>query len=412
MRTGRNPAGRWILRLALVLALAAPGCASRRGTPGRDSAPPRDTLQAADAKPAEGGRPKPGKKKAAGKKKAKKAAGKKAKQGRKKSKPAEDRFKLDPDRVLALQMQTIESQRGAGDDCLLRGRNRFTCWLDRFHETWYRKMDNAVRTVDTRGLADNAPYDPELSTFRLRTLMRVGGRSREDEVEVKVRFRGDLALPGLERKIHLVLENADRDALPGTDPMKQEDDTRLGLRTMWRTLRDSELEAGGGLKWRESMPVAYFDLEWRAEREVGGGRLRLMPRGYYFTDNGFGQVTTLSWTKQLGERTWFQVLTAERSSESERGVEFEQSFRFARLRSGRGRGWVVQGSVFPHLASSDWIWDDSLVNVTWRDAFYRRWIYYTITPQLQFPKEDEYEARPSIRIGLEILFGGRVGDLI
>jgi hypothetical protein len=39
------------------------------------------------------------------------------------------------------------------------------------------------------------------------------------------------------------------------------------------------------------------------------------------------------------------------------------------------------------------------VNLTWRDAFYRRWIYYTITPQIQFPKEDEYEARPSIRFG-------------
>jgi hypothetical protein len=42
----------------------------------------------------------------------------------------------------------------------------------------------------------------------------------------------------------------------------------------------------------------------------------------------------------------------------------------------------------------------------------RKWIYYTITPQVQFPKEDEYEPRPSLHIGLEILFGGRMGDLL
>jgi hypothetical protein len=52
------------------------------------------------------------------------------------------------------------------------------------------------------------------------------------------------------------------------------------------------------------------------------------------------------------------------------------------------------------------------VNLTWRDAVYRKWIYYTITPQLEFPREDDYQPRPSIRVGLEILFGGSIGHLM
>lgn len=219
-------------------------------------------------------------------------------------------------------------------------------------------------------------------------------------------------MPGLESKLHLILENVDEQALPGSDPMRQKEDTRLGLRTAWTVLKDTELNVGGGLKWRDSHPVAYFDLEWCGERDMAGGRIRLIPRGYYFTDNGFGQVTSLTWTKQVGSRKYFQIRTAEGTSESSAGVRFEQTFRWAYLRSSKGRGWVAQASVFPHLVSSDWIWDDTLVNVTWRDALYRRWIYYTLTPQVQFPKEDEYEPRPSLRIGLEILFGGKIGDLI
>lgn len=374
--------------IGLAIVLAGPGCAGFRKRP--DAAPPAAPPAAT----------------------AEEKAGPEAGEAENGHTNGNGRLVLDPEAVHSLQTQAIEEQRGGTDDCLFRRKCGFACWLDRAHETWYRRMDNAVRTVDTRWLSEDSRYDPELSTFRLRTMFRAGGRSSEGDTDYKVRFRGDLALPGLERKLHLTLENVDEEALPGTDPMRQKDDTRLGLRTAWNTLKGSELDLGGGLKWRDSNPVAYFDVEWRGERAMGGGRLRLTPRGYYFTDNGFGQVTSLTWTKPVGDRKYFQVRTAEGSSESQTGVQFEQTFRWAYLRASKGRGWVVQASVFPHLVSSDWIWDDSLVNVTWRDAFYRKWIYYTITPQVQFPKEDEYEPRPSLSLGLEILFGGKIGDLI
>ncbi len=63
--------------------------------------------------------------------------------------------------------------------------------------------------------------------------------------------------------------------------------------------------------------------------------------------------------------------------------------------------------MFPRYEKSDYYWDDSLLNVTWRGALYRKWIYYTLTPQVEFPKEDDYHPKPSFRIGLEILIGGK-----
>jgi len=208
------------------------------------------------------------------------------------------------------------------------------------------------------------------------------------------------------------VDNSDLDALPGADPLKQKNDTRIGARVLLRPVRDSELGVGGGLKWRNSNPVGYADLEWRWEHQMAAGKLHFNPRGFYFTDDGWGQMTTLSWMKQVGENQLFQIRTAERTSESREGVEFEQSFRFAWFRPGRGRGWVAQATVFPQIISSDWVWVNSLLNVTWRDSLYRKWIYYTITPQVEFPKEDEYHARPSIQVGLEILFGGKIGALM
>lgn len=322
-----------------------------------------------------------------------------------------ERLKLDPNKVLTLQMQAIEAQRA---DSRKSGRQPcgFYRWLDRTHEGLYCRMDNAVRTIDTKWLRSDEPYEYKLSTFRLNSLMRVGGRSREDDFDLKVRFRGDLALPGLQRKLHLVLDTEDIEGLPGKDPMRQESHTRLGLRTMLREFKKSELSLGGGLKWRDSHLVGYGSLEWTWQQNLEEAVLRVTPRGFYYSDEGFGQQTVLTWTRPAGVRKMVQLRTAERSTELTHGFELEQSLRFAWLRSGKGRGWLAQASIFPHLKSDGWFWDDALLNITWRDALYRKWIYYTLTPQVQFPREDDYEPQPSFRIGIEILFGGQTGELL
>jgi hypothetical protein len=109
-------------------------------------------------------------------------------------------LKLNPGHVLTLQMQALNAQY-EGEDFSPR-HNRFTRWVDDVHARTYRWMDNAVRRVDMSWLAEDAPYDPETSTFRLKLLGRYGGRSSEPDSEFKVRFRADVALPGLEHRLH------------------------------------------------------------------------------------------------------------------------------------------------------------------------------------------------------------------
>lgn len=414
MRREPKTIGIWLLRLVLALPLAQSGHAQASAE--RSVPVPAQDHPPAGAAPSQfksAKRTSPETSPARRKKKRRKnrSAALAAEKMECKDAPTKNSLKLNPRKVLALQMQALNAQ-CEREDGEIPAQNRFTLWLDAAHQRTYRWMDDAVRRIDMKWLAEEAPYDPELSTFKLKLMTRTGGKSSEKDFDFKVRFRADMALPGLERKLHLYLDNAGRDELPGTDPMKKESDTRLGVRAMFRTLKGNDLSLGGGLRWRDSNPVVYLGTDWRWERESENGVLCLNPQVAYYSDEGFGQKTELTWTRPVGVRKFFQTRTAERSSESLDSVEFEQSLRFAWLRSGRGRGWVAQVSVFPHIRSSDWYWDDSMVNLTWRDALYRKWIYYTITPQVQFPKEDEYKARPSLRIGLEILFGGIIGELL
>jgi hypothetical protein len=323
-----------------------------------------------------------------------------------------NRLMLDPAEVLTVQMQALEPQREAYADERSPGGTRTTDWLDRMHETVFCRLDNAVRRLDTWGLREGSEYKYKASTFKLSSLMRAGGRGDEKDFDFKLRFNARLALPRIERELYLIIDNSGRNELPGSDPLKQESDTRLGLRAVRRFIKKSEIDVGGGVRLRSSGPVAYGDLEWRWKSPQWGGGLELTPRGYYYSDEGFGQMTTLIWTKPVGDNRAFQIRVAERSSEATHGLEFEQTVRFAWYRSGRKRGWVVQGSVFPHLKSSELYWDNALINITWRDALYKKWIYYSLTPQVEFAKEDRYSPQPSLRIGLEILFGGQLRDLM
>jgi hypothetical protein len=326
--------------------------------------------------------------------------------------PPRLRLQLDPSRIRDMQLHEIEELRSE-EEADIHPRNGFVRWLDGFHERLYCRMDNAVRRVDTLWLTEEVrPYDYELSTFKLKLLMRAGGRSNEDSTDYKVKFRADIAIPGLKRRLHLFLDDADRDALPGQDPMELSDDTRVGARVS-RTLRHSDLDFGGGVRMHSGVPVGFGELNWRWKWDKTlGGILGLTPRGYWYSDEGFGQTTTLTWTRLFGEKVAIQFRTAEHSTEETNGWEFEQTVRFALLRSGRTRGWVAQASTFPHYKDSDLFWDNSLLSLTLRRALYRKWIYYTLTPQVEFPVEDDYHAKPSFRIGLEILMGGKIGDLI
>ncbi len=101
-----------------------------------------------------------------------------------------------------------------------------------------------------------------------------------DSTDYKMKFRADFALPRWKRKLHLFVDDADRDALPGKDPMDLEDDNRVGARIV-RPLRHSDLDLGGGVRMHSGKPVGFGEVNWRWKWEKSlGGILSLTPRGF------------------------------------------------------------------------------------------------------------------------------------
>jgi len=307
------------------------------------------------------------------------------------------------------QNRILREQQAGASEALYAKRNAFTDALDRWHAATYRWFDNTVRWVDLYFALSGREYEHELSSCAVSVLARAGGRGDDGDFDVKVRFRASVALPSLEERVHVVVDNLGRDNLPDSDPMKREDDLRIGLHSSWESLP----EVGGGMRWHNGGPVGYVDVEWPFSFDLAGGDFRFLPRGFWYTDDGFGQNVSVSWTSDRNKHTVWQLISAETSRETFSGFHLEETLRVAFPHHAKGCGWVFQASVFPHLKDHGRNYaDDFLVNVTWRDALYRKWMYYTITPQVDFADEDGHDPHPSLRIGLEILFGRETRDLI
>ena len=332
---------------------------------------------------------------------------------------AEERgIDLDPDDVREAQDSAIARQaHDAGEAWIGISSNAFWRGLDRFHDGTFRLLDNLVRTLDLSWTVPGENYDVRLSSFALEPMARGGGRGNAGDYDAKVKVRVDTALPGLERRFHLVFDNAGRNHLPGSDPMTQESDWRLGIKSGWSGRRGAKFDLGGGVRLRAGRIVGYGDASVKWEYPFAGGRWRFSPGVFYYTDRAWGQDAHLSWIRWFGhaERWGVGLFVSEENTDHDDTFDFENTFKLARVQgTHKNRGWVFQASLFPRIreGSGNFYLDDALLAFSWKSSVYRRWLYATVTPQVDFAKEDSREPECSIRVGFEVLFGGEARQLL
>ena len=332
---------------------------------------------------------------------------------------AEERgIALDIDAVREAQDEALVRQaRDAGEAWFAPSTNGVRRWLDAFHDGTFRLFDNLVRTLDLSWALRGADYHEELSSLSLSPMVRVGGRGDDGDFDAKLKVSVDTALPGLEHRFHLVADNLGRDSLPGSDPMKRESDWRLGVIGGWEVFREAKFSLGGGLRWRSGSVVGYADADITWKIPLAEGLLRISPRVFWYTDNGWGHDAHAAWQRWFGSaESWgLELSCAENHTEHDASFDFEQTVKVAYAQSeSKTRGWVFQASLFPRVrdGNAESYIDDALLNVSWKSPVYRRWCYATLTPQVDFAKEDSREPRFSLRFALEILFGGETRRLL
>lgn len=232
--------------------------------------------------------------------------------------------------------------------------------------------------------------------LRLEALKEEG---RDPEFKTKVNV--SLYFPFLS----ILINNNERDSLPGDgfdDGNAEEVST--GLRFYLLKLKKLVLSLGTGITIRDKKTVVYSRIKLlRHSIKIKNWRANFHQSVFWYSDNGFGELTQVDFDYPFSEKMFFRAITAGIYSKTTKGFGLEQSFilSYDLVKKERIIFWRVSG--FAHTEPFYNI-DKYRTDIVYRRQLIAPWMFYDIAPQLEFPADENFRGRAGIRIGIDGVF--------
>lgn len=287
--------------------------------------------------------------------------------------------------------------------------------VDRAHDALFMTLQETIANVDGRFVPENAEKERvPVSKFRLGLYAKV---VEEERVEYKFdpEFDIEMKTPNIERRLSLILTTEELDELPGTDPTERDQGLRLGVRY--------ELPAGfkadAGIKWTW-LPDPYAQIGWGMRWRTAKWKFYPGLEGYWRLEDGLGSSVAFTCDRWFG-RGLFRSSTGARLTEHSDEVEWSQTFVLGYARelideskigeraSGRD---LAHGGGFRYRITGE---TETGVSQTHEGLLFlkrplrKKWAYFVLALGATFRNERDWEAEPSVQVGLDMLFWD-VGD--
>lgn len=133
-------------------------------------------------------------------------------------------------------------------------------------------------------------------------------------------------------------------------------------------------------------------------------RLKLAESVFWFSTIGLGETTQLDMERVLSASLLFRATSTATCMESPQKCDLRQDLSFFHTRDER-TALLYQASVIgtnsPSLQETAYV-----LLMRYRRQMHKEWVFFEVTPQLNFPKTDAFRLNASILFRLEMLFGG------
>lgn len=285
-------------------------------------------------------------------------------------------------------------------------------WLDRSEDWVSETLHRQVVRLDSMfyGPDQVRSGDPR-SRFRLRLFSKVNLEDPNDYT-LDGNVSASIRLPGLEDRFRLLLDSEELGRFPDAGPEEQTERPQLTLRRVGRIL-----DADVGAKVKRT-PNAFFRLNFHRGWETGPIAWNFLQRGFYDTQEGFGELTSLTQHAWIGSHWMVGHASAFRWSESTRGVEWQDSITFYRVLSliehekhGRFVGGrdVARGVGFRYALeghhNGSGRMDSHKISLIYRRPLFRKdYLFLEILPEVEWKEEHDWDPVYTLRMGLDILF--------
>ena len=282
---------------------------------------------------------------------------------------------------------------------------------DDFHRIVSKRLVSTANWLDSFFQDERSEIEENTSTLRLRlSSFMEDGKGVKGDAQLRLR----LVLPELEDKFYILItgEQEDTDDLEN-DTFKKTaeiDDTRdrnvnLSLRYFIKKARDMNLSLKVGARVNGFSPVAYGGPRFRISRHAGPWLIRFTQEVKWFSGEGWESDSRFDFEKFLAESLFFRARTEGYWYEEEYGYFYEVNFSIYQVLDEDRAMRYAWNNYFETRPSHRL--DQILLGITYRQRFWRKWLYFELSPQLAFREEDGRHPSPGITVAVEAFFGGR-----
>jgi hypothetical protein len=287
-------------------------------------------------------------------------------------------------------------------------------WMDRSHAWAGSNMHSGVIWFDSLFLKEpgTRPMKDTRTRFRLGLYAITDPRYMEETVRLDANMSGRVDLPRLRERMRLVIDTRDIEALPGAYPDERKDKINLAFRRVGKVI-DTDV----GVKIKSS-PVAFIKSSTGIEWKLGDWQWLLGQKVFFQNDTRFGEVSTLTQHRWIGPNLMLGHTSAGRWTEVSDGLEWEDAIGLSHVRllmdeEDRGSFAGVKDIAWGNglRLSVNGYHDGSMVTERYRAAaFWRRplgekdWCFLEVAPEVEWTKEEDWEADYVLRVGFDILF--------
>lgn len=281
--------------------------------------------------------------------------------------------------------------------------------MDRWHEWVFEKLNGYTeRTDNLFAQSGDEVKRVTNSTFSLDLDVEL---SEEGDPGFKFSpsLGADLYIPHIEHRLHLFIDNISPQELPDSDPMQRDKDLYVGARRAF-DLRRIPIDMSAGIKWRWP-PILYGEATLK--KKFGGEHRDWMvypKQGFFwFADDGFGTKSSLVLDKWYGDQFIARAVSGVKWTETTWGIEWSQSFTLGYIAQEEGddvaRGIGTRIVINGHKSGSGTV-DKYRLELLTRTPLYKRWIYLSVTPRVEWTNDNDWDLSPSLLIAMNFLFWG------
>ena len=275
---------------------------------------------------------------------------------------------------------------------------------DRVHEKISKEITSFATTID-QFFANKKTLNYENRT-RLRIFTDTFFReSKKPLTHGNINFQ--LILPGTEKRFQLIIESKEEDQdsknvpTAGTDKSVNTN-TKAGVRYLFKT-PNIKTTLSTGILFRGVEPQLFTRLRFRKNFILKSWLFNPEQEIEYITNEGVSTTTELDFDKKINDSFLFRFVNNATWNNTDFEINFSNGpslFHIINERIAISYNARFISSDAPELAVNDYS-----LSFGFRQLLYSEWFFWTFSPALNFPREEDFRRVPSLSVRFEVILG-------